>query len=179
MQSLTLSLGAAAGQPGSNGKSVTISFRTQTVLANENSIIITWPNGYLSPTSGAQTVVYSGPASTFSGVTVSSTAATITVGTATAPPGSYTITLTGLTIGSPIQSQRCNMFVPALTGCISAVTTTDRVGFSSYPSIQPRGQVTAVSVDVLQTDRVPDVSKPVTISFTTQTDLTSVHTITM
>jgi hypothetical protein len=181
VQNLSLTLGVAAARPGQPNQQVTFSFRTQTRLANTNQITITWPTSYLAPSLGQTPAVVFSAANTFSAVTVTATNAVITVGTATAPSGSYTITLTGLTIGGQnFQSQRCNSFAAmGINGCISAVTTTDRAAFASYPSIQPRGQVTAVGVDVLQSDRVPGSSRPVTISFTTQTDLSSGQVITM
>lgn len=66
------------------------------------------------------------------------------------------------------------------TTCLVVGTTSDDPSFSSFPSILPKGQVQGVSVSVLEADRVPgQPNKPLTISFTTQTDLVGGDTVTI
>lgn len=189
---MALVLGAAAGTPGSIGKTVTISFRTETRLSNGMAVIIQWPANYLTPTNAVTNMfgVQYSSANTFAATTsaVSPTPEagqvffTISVGTAGAPAGSYTITLTGVTIGAATVSNigcvlRRNTFA---TTCVLVSTTSDDTSFSSFPSILPKGQVQGVSVSVLEADRVPgQPNKPLTISFTTQTDLVGGDTVTM
>jgi len=189
-----LILGAAAGTPGQTGKQVTLSFRTQTDLSSTGSMAVSiqWPAGYLLTGSSTPPntfgVLYSS-ANTFaaatSTVSVSSGQAsfTISVGSAGAPAGSYTITLTGVTIGlATVSNIGCTLTSEATKAatCIRVSTTSDDASLSSFPSILPRGQVQGVSVSVLETDRVPSVpNKPITISFTTQTDLVAGNAVTI
>ncbi len=182
MQNVALALGIGAGLPG-QPNAVTLSFRTQTALKTSDTIIITWPSSYLT-SSSPLTLTYNVPGDlTFNNavpVTGTSNIATVTVGSAGAPPGSYTITLSGATIGNDPQfakPPRCN---PLNTmNCISVTTTADRTGFSDYQAILPRNRVQGVSVSVLEADRVANVDKQVTVSFTTQSDLQTGNAITM
>lgn len=168
-------LGAAAGQPGSTAP-VTISFTIQTALtsAGNGQITILWPNKYLSPIDNATfTVSYSGPANTFVPNAVGTqSSVTIAVGIAGAPAGAYTITLNAAVISpNPWLSKGC--IDGSRDNCVFVSTTNDLMGLASYPAILPRGQVQAVSVSILDSDRFTSESGTLTISFTTQTDLGS------
>ena len=186
---MALVLGAAAGTPGSTGKTVTLSFRTETGLSTGMAVSILWPANYLTPSTANTFGVQYSSANTFAATTSTVVPAsagqvgfTITVGTAGSPAGSYTITLTGVTIGAATVSNiGCVLRLDTVaTTCLVVGTTSDDPSFSSFPSILPKGQVQGVSVSVLETDRVPAVSnKPLTISFTTQTDLVAGNTVTM
>jgi hypothetical protein len=184
VQNVALALGIGAGLPGV-ANDVFLSFRTQTALKTSDTIIITWPSGYLT-SSVPLTLTYIVPGdSTFNpAVPVTgtpSTTATITVGSAGAPPGSYTITLSGATIGGLnsrfAKPPRCNPLNSI--DCISVITTTDRKGFSDYQAILPKNRVQGVSVSVLEADRVANVDSKVTVSFTTQSDLVTADIISM
>ncbi len=172
MQAVALLLGAAAGNPGTvPSGGVTISFTTQTALANPGTITISWPNNYISPdTSSVFNVVYNGIANTFAASAAGNAdGATISVGSAGAPAGAYTITLTGAKIGPERASQGCKDNLQV--NCIFVQTSVDRRGAASYPAIVDKGQVQGVSVSVRDSDRVAGMPATLTVTFTTQTDL--------
>lgn len=174
VQAVALVLGAAAGSPGTVPPGgVTISFTTQTALTNLGTIVISWPTNYIAPdTPAIFNIGYNGPANTFVTAAASSSAsgATITVGTAGAPAGAYTISLLNAKIGLERASQGCKDGSPV--NCVFVSTSVDRAGFASYPAIFDRGQVQAVSVSVLDADRLATGrTVTLTVTFTTQTDL--------
>jgi hypothetical protein len=196
---VALVLGAAAGTPNTPGKTVTLSFRTETGLSTGMRVNIQWPANYLTPSplnvpTNTFGVDYSS-LTTFAATTTETIVLppgpilptsiigfSITVGSAGAPAGSYTITLTGVTIGAATVSNIGCVLRPDTQGntCLVVSTTSDDQSFSSFPSILPKGQVQGVSVSVLEADRVPgQPNKPLTISFTTQTDLAAGNTVTM
>jgi hypothetical protein len=174
VQAVALVLGAAAGSPGTVPPGgVTISFTTQTALANLGTISIAWPTDYISPNALASfNIGYNGPTNTFVLAAASSSAsgATITVGTAGAPAGAYTISLLNAKIGLERASQGCKD--GSQVNCVSVSTSVDRAGSASYPAIFDKGQVQAVSISVLDADRfATGRAVTLTVTFTTQTDL--------
>jgi len=154
--------------PAANGKSITVSFTTQTVLASAQTVVVTIPSSYIG---GAIGVTYAGAVNTFSTTaTVGLLSVTITVGSAGAVAGSYTVTLTGATMGMPIAAS-------AMTG-VTVYTTTDAAGMAGYPALG--GAVTGTTLTIAPSDRVATMSnRKVIVSFTTTTVLVSSNTITV
>jgi hypothetical protein len=160
--------------PTSQSKTATLSFATQTQLASGQLIVISWPANYLSGSIGVQYATASVFATTAS---VSSGQAFIAVGSAgPLMPGSYTVTLTGATIGGPIVAS-------ASTGIFVSTTdasgnTIDAAGVGGYPALG--GQVSSASFSVAARDRVPSATgKMLTVSFTTQTQLLAGNFVTI
>jgi hypothetical protein len=166
---VSFSVASADRVPAATGKSVTVSFTTQTVLANAQLVTITFPTSYIAAVSG---VTYAGAANTFAATAtaVGTSSYTIAVGSAGAKAGSYTVTLTGATMGSPIAAS-------ATTG-VTVVTTTDFAGNAGYPALG--GAVTGATLTIATSDRVNAVAnRKVVVSFTTATALVSGNFITV
>jgi len=155
--------------PASNGKTVTVSFSTQTALVSGNLVFINFPPSYISGSPIG--VTFAGALNTFAttATAVGTDQLTIAVGSAGAVAATYTITLTGATMGSPIGAN-------ALTG-ISVRTTTDTQGNSGYPALG--GQVTAVALNIATSDRIAALNRRIIVSFTLATALASGNTITV
>jgi len=161
---VSFSVAATDRVPGGAGKPVTVSFTTQTVLVSGASVVITIPNSYISGPIG---VTYAGAANTFAATTnVAPTSVTITVGTAGAAAGSYTVTLTGATMGTPID---------ASTTGVSVRTDNDFPGVTGYPALG--GAVTGTTLEIATADRVAIANRRLVVRFTTTTPLVNNNVI--
>jgi len=165
VSSVSSTIAAADRVPGLTNKSITVSFTTQTLLASGQLVSIVFRTGYFSGTIG---VSYAGAANTFASTTSAITnGVTIAVGSATAAPGSYTVTLINATIGGPMAASASGVTVS---------TTTDMAATGAAVALG--GQVSSVSINIATADRVPYAAgKTVTVSFTTQTALASGQTV--
>jgi len=158
---------AADRVPAGTGKTVTVSFTTQTALASAQLVIISFPNLYISGSIG---VTFAGAANTFAATaTVSTSQLTIAVGSAGAAAGPYTITLTGAVMGSPIAASTA-------TG-VSVSTSTDRPGTTGYPALG--GGVTSATLAILEADRIVATNRRVVVSFSLATALVQNNKITV
>jgi len=159
---VSFSVATADRVPALTAKTVTVSFTTQTVLASAQLVTIMFPASYISASIG---VTYAGAANTFAitATAVGTTGLTIAVGTAGAVAGSYTVTLTGATMGGPM---------PAMTTGVSVSTTTDFAGVTGYPALG--GVVTGAALTIASADRIAaNANRKITVSFTTTTTLAS------
>jgi len=164
---VTFVVAATDRVPAGTGKTVTVSFTTQTALASAQLVTITFPNTYISGSIG---VTFAGAANTFATTTtVSPTQLTIAVGSAGAAAGPYTITLTGAVMGSPIAASTA-------TG-VNVLTSTDRAGTTGYPALG--GGVTSAVLEILQADRIVAINRRVIVSFTLATALVQNNKITV
>lgn len=150
-----------------SGKTLTVTFTIATALSSSHFITISWPAGYLLPSAfgvtSAANVFASNPTS------IGSVSALIAVVGNAVAGGSYAITLTGVTFGGPIAA--------SLSCGVAISTTNDLAGSSGYPAIG--GQISAVSWSIAAADRIPNTVKPITISFTIQSQLIPGDTITV
>jgi len=154
--------------PAGTGKTVTVSFTTQTILASAQLVTIGIPSSYISGSIG---VTFAGAANTFAATAtaVGTNLLTIAVGSAGAAAGPYTITLTGAVMGSPIAASTA-------TG-VTVSTSTDRAGTTGYPALG--GAVTSATLAILEADRIVAANRRVVVSFTLTTALASANKITV
>jgi hypothetical protein len=170
---VSFTIAAVDRVPFATGKTVTVSFSTQTALAAGQSVTIIWPSGYLTGTMGVTAPFgFSTSTSLLIGPLPSDIMLTYGVridATQAVAAGPLTITLTGATVGGPIS---------ASSSGISVSTSTDQAGTCGYPALG--GQVTGVSFTIAAVDRVPFATgKTVTVSFSMQTALAAGQSVTI
>ena len=166
---VSLTIAVADRVPAATGKSVTVSFTTQTALGNLQVVTINFPASYIAGSIG---VTYAGGANIFSASTiVTSTTVAITVGSAGAFPGAYTVTLTGVTMGSPTAGN-------AASG-VSVSTNSDLMSAQTgYPALG--GAVSGAVLTIATFDRLAAVAnRKVIVSFHTASALASGSVITV
>jgi len=147
-------IAAAERFPLLTGKSVTVTFTTQSLLLSGQFVTITLPAGYISGTI-LSTGVNFGAAAATSGTAPQY----IVTATADVAAGAQTITLTGATIGAPVAG--------SATG-VQVSSSTDRV--NNGASLALGGTVTGVSMTVLSADRIVNVAnRKIVVAFTTTT----------
>jgi hypothetical protein len=178
VQNIALTMSDQARQSPNTQQPVTITFVTQNDLNPNinpnNAIVISWPLGYLSPSSGSTyQIQYALSPNPFPATATAQSSSGLTINIANGvlvPAGLYTITVSGVTLGPSNPGS-------ALSG-LSISTTQDAAGVAGYPSIGIQNpQVSRVRFTIAPADRFPgagsSTSKIVTVAFTTQTPLQS------
>jgi hypothetical protein len=159
---------------GLTNRNVVVSFTTQTALAYGDGITILYPLGFFGPNADPKITLGLNQAvpGTFlsccnplldvtnqaagRGALASSAYLKFSVGGPNGTqPGSYTVTITGLTMGIP---------TPGNPTGVSVVTTTD-LQSAGVPSGPIGGQVQGVSMAIAVADRIPGFTASVTSAF--------------
>jgi len=164
VQNAMMTIAAVDRVAAATGKSVTVSFTTQTALAASDVVNINYPLGFFL--GGVATAFTQTPAAIFTtpGATVGATTFTVTAAVAV-PIGTYTLIFTAITMGTPMAPS--TMFSVSTTrDCASAATTTGNIG----------GVVTAPTLSIDTADRVAVGSRKIVIGFTLASNLVSTGT---
>jgi hypothetical protein len=121
--SVSMTIAAADRVPLAGGKSVTVSFTTATALASGQTVTLTYPNGYFT---GAPTTPVTASSGFAASIAAMGATTVIMTATANVAAGAYTVTVSGVTMGSIIITSGSNS---PITG--SVAITFSGVGFGS------------------------------------------------
>jgi len=167
VQNAGMTIAAADRVVGATGKTVIVTFTTQTALAIADMVTIYYPLGFFL--AGATTTFTQSPAAIFTapGAVVGDRSFTVSAA-AIAPIGTYTLTFTTITMGAPMASTM-GFYVATTRDCASTTTLTGVMG----------GIVTAPMLTIIANDRIAADNRKIVIGFMLTTALVSSDKITV